>query len=175
MSEAELERAKSAAVSSVLMNLESRAVVAEDIGRQVLTYGHRWAWRGWGGGQRLLQRLLRVAGLPQLRAQDSPSAAFLPAQHCPWLGTCRTLVHVPAWSAPRACPGAWSPLFTPVPLPVLPTRRKPVGEFVQEIRGLKASDLSGAVSKLLKSAPSMAVLGDIAHVPRYDQVAKRFA
>ncbi|EFN54308.1 hypothetical protein CHLNCDRAFT_36005 [Chlorella variabilis] len=93
VSEAELERAKSAAVSSVLMNLESRAVVAEDIGRQVLTYGHR----------------------------------------------------------------------------------KPVGEFVQEIRGLKASDLSGAVSKLLKSAPSMAVLGDIAHVPRYDQVAKRFA
>ena len=40
--EAELERAKAAAVSSVLMNLESRAVVAEDIGRQVLTYGHRW-------------------------------------------------------------------------------------------------------------------------------------
>jgi hypothetical protein len=43
VSEVELERAKSAAVSSVLMNLESRAVVAEDIGRQVLTYGHRWA------------------------------------------------------------------------------------------------------------------------------------
>lgn len=38
---AEVERAKAAAVSSVLMNLESRAVVAEDIGRQVLTYGHR--------------------------------------------------------------------------------------------------------------------------------------
>ncbi len=41
--EAELERAKKAAISSVLMNLESRAVVAEDIGRQVLTYGHRCA------------------------------------------------------------------------------------------------------------------------------------
>ncbi len=41
VSSAELERAKAAAVSSVLMNLESRAVVAEDIGRQVLTYGHR--------------------------------------------------------------------------------------------------------------------------------------
>lgn len=40
---AELERAKKAAISSVLMNLESRAVVAEDIGRQVLTYGHRCA------------------------------------------------------------------------------------------------------------------------------------
>ena len=43
---AELERAKAAAVSSVLMNLESRAVVAEDIGRQVLTYGHRCVWVG---------------------------------------------------------------------------------------------------------------------------------
>lgn len=90
--EAELERAKSAAVSSVLMNLESRAVVAEDIGRQVLTYGHR----------------------------------------------------------------------------------KPVGEFVAEIRGLKAADLTAAVTKLLKTPPSMAVLGDIAHVARYDQVLKRF-
>lgn len=38
---AELERAKAAALSSVLMNLESRAVVAEDVGRQVLTYGKR--------------------------------------------------------------------------------------------------------------------------------------
>ena len=40
----EVERAKAAAISSVLMNLESRAVVAEDIGRQVLTYGHRYGW-----------------------------------------------------------------------------------------------------------------------------------
>ena len=53
--------------------------------------------------------------------------------------------------------------------------RKPVAEFVSEIQALKPSDLSAAVGKLLKSPPSMAVLGDIAHVPRYDQVAKRFA
>eukprot|EP00191_Tetraselmis_sp_GSL018_P009543 CAMPEP_0177603776 /NCGR_PEP_ID=MMETSP0419_2-20121207/15720_1 /TAXON_ID=582737 /ORGANISM="Tetraselmis sp., Strain GSL018" /LENGTH=483 /DNA_ID=CAMNT_0019097625 /DNA_START=116 /DNA_END=1567 /DNA_ORIENTATION=+ len=39
--EDELERAKRAAASSVLMNLESKDVVCEDIGRQVLTYGHR--------------------------------------------------------------------------------------------------------------------------------------
>ena len=37
----ELQRAKRGALSSVLMNLESRAVLAEDIGRQILTYGHR--------------------------------------------------------------------------------------------------------------------------------------
>ena len=43
VSAAELERAKSATVSAVLMNLESRAVIAEDIGRQALTYGQRKA------------------------------------------------------------------------------------------------------------------------------------
>jgi predicted Zn-dependent peptidase len=53
--------------------------------------------------------------------------------------------------------------------------RKPVAEFVKEIRALKPADLTAAVAKLLKSQPSMAVLGDIAHVPRYDEVAKRFA
>ncbi|EFJ06291.1 hypothetical protein SELMODRAFT_448827 [Selaginella moellendorffii] len=39
--EIELERAKNATVSLVLMNLESRVVVNEDIGRQILTYGCR--------------------------------------------------------------------------------------------------------------------------------------
>ena len=39
----ELERAKNAAISAILINLESRAVTNEDIGRQILTYGHRYA------------------------------------------------------------------------------------------------------------------------------------
>jgi len=41
VSEKELERAKNATVSSILMNLESKAVIAEDIGRQILTYKYR--------------------------------------------------------------------------------------------------------------------------------------
>lgn len=89
----ELERAKAAATSSILMNLESRAVVSEDIGRQILTYGHR----------------------------------------------------------------------------------KPIADFVAEIKAIKASDIKTAVGKLLKSPPTMATLGDIANVPRYELVAKRFS
>ncbi|KAI5063147.1 hypothetical protein GOP47_0021694 [Adiantum capillus-veneris] len=41
ITEKELTRAKNSTVSSVLMNLESRVIVTEDIGRQMLTYGHR--------------------------------------------------------------------------------------------------------------------------------------
>ncbi|KAG0463928.1 hypothetical protein HPP92_019997 [Vanilla planifolia] len=37
----ELDRAKQATMSAVLMNLESRMVASEDIGRQILTYGER--------------------------------------------------------------------------------------------------------------------------------------
>lgn len=37
----ELDRARTAAVGSVLMALEGKSVVAEDIGKQILTYGHR--------------------------------------------------------------------------------------------------------------------------------------
>ncbi|KAK3165385.1 hypothetical protein QOZ80_1AG0032500 [Eleusine coracana subsp. coracana] len=37
----QLDRAKQATKSAVLMNLESRAVASEDIGRQILTYGER--------------------------------------------------------------------------------------------------------------------------------------
>lgn len=41
VTEVELNRAKNSTKSAVLMNLESRMVVTEDIGRQILTYGHR--------------------------------------------------------------------------------------------------------------------------------------
>jgi processing peptidase subunit alpha len=37
----QLDRAKQATKSAVLMNLESRVVASEDIGRQILTYGER--------------------------------------------------------------------------------------------------------------------------------------
>ncbi|KAJ7517242.1 hypothetical protein O6H91_21G015100 [Diphasiastrum complanatum] len=41
VTDAELQRAKNTTISGVLMNLEARVVVTEDIGRQMLTYGKR--------------------------------------------------------------------------------------------------------------------------------------
>ncbi|KAL5999991.1 hypothetical protein ACLOJK_034668 [Asimina triloba] len=41
VTELELQRAKNATKSAVFMNLESRLIVTEDIGRQILTYGCR--------------------------------------------------------------------------------------------------------------------------------------
>lgn len=41
VTEQEFQRAKNATISSVLMSLESKAVVAEDIAGQILSYGHR--------------------------------------------------------------------------------------------------------------------------------------
>ncbi|URE27968.1 Insulinase (Peptidase family M16) [Musa troglodytarum] len=41
VTELELHRAKNATRLAILLNLESRAIVAEDIGRQILTYGCR--------------------------------------------------------------------------------------------------------------------------------------
>lgn len=41
VTDVELSRAKNATKSAILMNLECRAIVTEDIGRQILTYGYR--------------------------------------------------------------------------------------------------------------------------------------
>ena len=92
LTQAELERAKAATVSSALMNLESRAVVAEDIGRQALTYGERKA----------------------------PSV------------------------------------------------------FLADVAKLSVADLSAAVAKLLKTPPTLAVVGDASALPRYEALVKRF-
>jgi hypothetical protein len=49
----QLERAKKMSVSLIHNALESKSASAEDIGRQFLTYGHRWVpivSRGWIGG-----------------------------------------------------------------------------------------------------------------------------
>lgn len=92
VTEEELERAKNATISAVLMNMESRAVVAEDIGRQVLTYNER---------------------LPE-------------------------------------------------------------SMFVDTMRKLTPKDITALVSKIIKTPPSLVILGDAVNAPRYDEVAKRF-
>lgn len=92
VTEAELSRAKKATVSAVLSNLESRAIVAEDIGRQILTYGNR----------------------------------------------------------------------------------KPVADFLKVVEKLSVKDMSALMGRLFKTPLTMASLGDVSRVPRYDAVAKRF-
>lgn len=49
-----------------------------------------------------------------------------------------------------------------------------MGEFVKEIEALKVSDITAAVSKLLESPPSLAAIGDIANIPRYAEIERRF-
>lgn len=49
-----------------------------------------------------------------------------------------------------------------------------MAEFVGAIKALTPADLAAAVGRLLKTPASLAALGDIARVPRYDLVAKRF-
>ncbi|EFJ11431.1 hypothetical protein SELMODRAFT_183257 [Selaginella moellendorffii] len=92
VTEEELERAKNATISAVLMNLESRVVVTEDIGRQILTYG----------------------------------------------------------------------------------KRKPIQDFISAVQGLTLENITSTASKLLSSPLTMASWGDVVHVPRYEEVARRF-
>ena len=52
--------------------------------------------------------------------------------------------------------------------------RKPVKEFVDAIRAVKSSDITGLVSKMVKSPLSLASMGDISSVPRYNAVQSHF-
>ncbi len=54
------------------------------------------------------------------------------------------------------------------------TCRKQVSEYITAIDKLQVSDITEAVSKLLKSPPSLAALGDIANIPRYAEMERRF-
>ena len=52
--------------------------------------------------------------------------------------------------------------------------RKPVKEFLDAVRAVKSSDIAELVSKMIKTPLSMACLGDIAGMPRYNAVQSRF-
>jgi len=93
ITDVELARAKNQLKASLLMNLESRPVLFEDVGRQVLTYG----------------------------ARTEPAA------------------------------------------------------LVAQIEAVTAADLKKVATGVLKSAPSVVVVGDSTAVPRYDLIAKALA
>jgi hypothetical protein len=45
---------------------------------------------------------------------------------------------------------------------------------VEAIKALTPKDVSSVVAKALKTPPSVAALGDISSVPRYDAIARKF-
>jgi len=93
ISATELSRAKNATIAAVNFNLESKAIVCEDIGRQLLTYGERVS----------------------------------------------------------------------------------AEQFVKDVNALSAKDLQACAKALIKTPLTMASLGQIEGVPKYDDVAKKFA
>ena len=47
-------------------------------------------------------------------------------------------------------------------------------EFIKGMQELTPQDVSKLVARILKTPPTVTVLGDIANVPRYDAIASRF-
>lgn len=47
-------------------------------------------------------------------------------------------------------------------------------EFVKAIQELTPKAIAEVVAKILKTPPTVAVLGDISNIPRYDSIASRF-
>lgn len=48
-----------------------------------------------------------------------------------------------------------------------------MAEFIDLMKGITPQDVTSLVSKALKSPPSIASLGNISEVPRYDAIARR--
>ena len=49
-----------------------------------------------------------------------------------------------------------------------------MAEFITELRALTPKDITTVVGKMLKSPISVASIGDITDIPRYDALSKRF-
>jgi len=52
--------------------------------------------------------------------------------------------------------------------------RKPVKEFIDVINAVQPADISKLATKLFKAPLTYGAIGDIANMPRYEEVAKRF-
>lgn len=49
-----------------------------------------------------------------------------------------------------------------------------VADFVSKVEAITSADVSAFMLKSLKSAPTFATYGSLSHMPRYDNIAKRF-
>lgn len=52
--------------------------------------------------------------------------------------------------------------------------RKELGAYLAAIDKVDVKDIKTAVAAMLKTPPTVAVVGNISAVPRYDAIAKRF-
>lgn len=109
----ELERAKTQLKSMLMMNLESRPVIFEDVGRQVLSTGRR----------KLPHELCHL--ISELRKKQNK-----PRHNYGLLTLTNTL-----------CPG-----------------------------NVSASDINRVATKMLRSKPAVAALGDLTEMPTYEHI-----
>lgn len=54
------------------------------------------------------------------------------------------------------------------------TCRKPVKEFLDAIEAIQPADISKLVQKLFKKPVTYGAIGDIANMPRYEEISRRF-
>ncbi len=86
-----------------------------------------------------------------------------------------------AWVAPRRrCTEQSSVMLEPFlqqrvhTVVFVASRRKQFKEFLDVVEGLTEKDITGLMQKLFKTPLTLATMGDVSKVPRYDLVAKRF-
>ncbi|CAA3018687.1 mitochondrial-processing peptidase subunit alpha, partial [Olea europaea subsp. europaea] len=83
----QLNRAKQATKSAILMNLESRMVASEDIGKQILTYG----------GRKPVEHFLKA--VDEVTAKDIASAAEKLLSSPLTMASYGDVIYVPSYDA----------------------------------------------------------------------------
>ena len=163
MSAAELNRAKKQTIAAVFSNLENHSIVAEDIGRQILTYGER-------RGPATLMCCRPCCAPPLLSSSCHCSHdCIVGVRH----DAMKVAGSLRMWqSDSHLCNFSHQ---TTVQMLYAMLCRKEFKDFLDVVEGLTEKDITGLMQKLFKSPLTLATMGDVSKVPLYDTVAKRFS